>query len=177
MNIKETHLDPKSATMLRYLEKTLAWPKHQYILWGSAILAFLGIKPMNDIDILCTPYLFEKIKKEYKSDYTWYKTGHVRIHFTNHPIEVENIYRFCEESLPGVFNPTRLLERDHHQIHGFKVARLRDIIAYKFSRREWLTNSDKWGPNLEDFHKKIIEQDDASLMLIFNYLKNSNIGI
>lgn len=47
-----------------YEIEKLNLPKNEFVVLGSGILAALGIRSADDIDLLIQPQLFEKLKKE-----------------------------------------------------------------------------------------------------------------
>ncbi len=55
--------------------KELNFPPNEYIVVGSAIMVAMGIRKTNDLDIVVTPKLFEKCKKEGWEIRSWTKHG------------------------------------------------------------------------------------------------------
>ncbi len=53
--------------------RELNFPDGKYIVVGSGILAAKGIRETNDLDIIVTPDLFEKLKSEEWTVYPWTK--------------------------------------------------------------------------------------------------------
>lgn len=55
--------------------RELSFPEGKYIVVGSGILAAKGIRETNDLDIIVTPDLFEKLKSEGWEIHPWTKAS------------------------------------------------------------------------------------------------------
>lgn len=107
--------------------KKLKFPQGQYIIVGSGPLVARGIRETNDIDIVVSPELFEKCKKDW-----WEQLPRT------YPDKIGQIYLrhgYIELFLDvncGDFNPTlaELLQRADI-IQGISFVSLEDVIKFK----------------------------------------------
>lgn len=109
--------------------KKLKFPQGQYVIVGSGPLVVRGIRETNDIDIVVSPKLFEKCKKDW-----WEQLPRT------YPDKIGQIYvrhGYVELFLDvncADFNPTReeLVQRADI-IEGIAFASLEDMIKFKQS--------------------------------------------
>ncbi len=126
--------------------KSLNLPRGSYIVYGSAPFAVLGIREVNDIDLLVSDELYEKLKKD-----GWKKVikGPNDEPLTFDIYDAHRTWKFSgyAPSLP------ELLSRSF-EVEGVPFASLEDVQKWKAD----------WGR----------EKDLEDIILIDNYLKSSN---
>jgi len=107
--------------------KKLDFPFGKYVIVGSGPMAARGIREVHDIDIVVTPDLFDKLKKEGWEIKQWtYPGTEGRIYLQNGIIEIYLGVNY------GNFNPTteELIARAN-VIKNIPFATLEDIIQFK----------------------------------------------
>lgn len=103
--------------------KSLDLPKGSYIVFGSAPFAVLGIREVNDIDLLVTPELYEKLEKN-----GWEKVN-------KGPKDAPVTFDIFEAHPNWDFSPyaptlSELLSRSF-EIEGITFASLEDVRKWK----------------------------------------------
>lgn len=112
--------------IFRELER-LNFPKDQFIVVGSGIMAAKGIRPSYDLDIVVSPELFERCENEDWELRPWTRTGSVgkpwlekgtsdlmlEIHYNGEGLDIHD------------------LKRDGEQIHGYWFISLPQLIRFK----------------------------------------------
>jgi hypothetical protein len=121
MNNEDTELE--AADIFREVAQ-LNFPKGQYVVVGGAVLAAHGIKHTQDIDIVASPELLEKLRQDNK----W--------KITNRPSGDLGVCKGCVEVYPDVNCPAYypefkdLLDRVE-TIQGIPFASLNDVKLFK----------------------------------------------
>lgn len=105
--------------------KSLNFPKGSYVVYGSAPFAVLGIREVNDIDLLVSPELYEKLEKS-----GWKKVN-------KGPNDTPVTYDIFEAHPNWEFSPyaptlSELLKRAFY-IDGIPFASLEDVRKWKES--------------------------------------------
>ncbi len=96
--------------------KKLDLPKDKYAIYGSGPLAVRRIRKAQDLDVVVTKDLFEKLKEKHKEK----DPGH---------IVIGNI-EFYADCQSAISNPLKVIKRAE-EIQGFKFITLKDLIDWK----------------------------------------------
>lgn len=127
---------------------TLNLPAEHFVVVGSGILAALGIRDFNDIDILATPELFEKLKQSGWKYEIWNIDGCEREKVSRGQVEVYKDFRWQD----GSMTPAEALANTEH-IQGFNFLPLSKLLEIKKSMGR--------------------EKDKEDIVLIEHYLQSS----
>lgn len=101
--------------LLKELKK-LNFPSDQYAIFGSGPMGIRGLKEINDLDVVVSGGLYEKLKNKFKEE----KPGQIKI---------GNVEIFpCWNAL--IEKPEEVIKRAEN-IHGFKFITLPDLIQWK----------------------------------------------
>lgn len=126
--------------------KKLKLPRGQYAVFGSALLEVWGIRKAADLDIIATPKLYNKLKKEGWKE----KQAH------GFPMLVKgdaNVTTVQDRPTDGNYCPDRLkLIKDVIKIKGVPFVRIEEVVACKI-----------------DYDRP---KDRKDIRAIKNYLKN-----
>ncbi len=107
-------------------------PKGHYAVFGSALLDVWGLRTANDLDIIVTPELYQKLKEDGWEE----KIAHG---FTMLVKNDANVTTIQDKPTDGDYNPDRLqLIRKAIEINGFPFVRVEEVIACKtaYNRRK-----------------------------------------
>ncbi|MBC7836447.1 zinc ABC transporter substrate-binding protein [Acetobacteraceae bacterium] len=109
------------------LEK-LNFPPDQYIVVGGAVMAVHGLREANDLDIIVTPELFEKCKKEGWEVLPWTKPGNPgKVWLKKDSVELYEELNYNQEK-----NPTaKDLLQEAEIIQGIAFITLARLIDFK----------------------------------------------
>jgi hypothetical protein len=100
-------------------------PKEQYAVFGSALLDVWGLRTANDLDIIVTPELYEKLKAEGWQE----KSGNG---FSILSKDDANVTTVQDRATDGNYNPNRLqLIREAIDINGIPFVKVEEVIACK----------------------------------------------
>lgn len=100
-------------------------PVGEYAVFGSSLLDVWGIRKANDLDIIATPKLYEKLKKEGWEE----KQAHG---FTMLVKDDANISTFQNKPTDGSYCPNRLqLIKDAVIINDVPFVRIEEVLACK----------------------------------------------
>ena len=106
------------------LEK-LNLPKNKYAVFGSGPIAIRELRESNDIDIICTKDLFEKLKKEHPKHFSHTKDGDEKLNFDD--IEIFYTWRNLD-------TPVEQLIKESELIEGFPFVKLKYVKEWKQNR-------------------------------------------
>ncbi len=102
-------------------------PLGQYAVFGSALLEVWGIRPAADLDIIATPELYEKLKKDGWAE----KQAH------GFPMLIQgeaNVTTLQDKPTDGDYFPDRFqLIKDAVNINGVPFVRVEEVLACKRS--------------------------------------------
>ena len=100
-------------------------PYGQYAVFGSALLDVWGLRKANDLDIIVTPELYQKLKGDGWQE----QQGHG---FTFLIKEDANVSTVQAKATDGDYFPDRLqLIKEAVEINGFPFVRAEEVIACK----------------------------------------------
>ncbi len=105
--------------------KNVGLPLGQYALFGSSLLEVWGIRHANDLDIIVSRELFEKLKQ----DKTWIDDSG-----PGYELLVKGEANVCTsgQTPPGNYNPDReQLVKEAVVINGVPFVRIEEVIACK----------------------------------------------
>lgn len=95
--------------------KKLDLPEGEYAIFGSGPLAVRGIREAEDLDVVVTKNLYEKLKEKYPEEKERINIGNIEVIPPNAPI---------------IENAEELIKRGEI-IKGFRFVSLKDIIEWK----------------------------------------------
>lgn len=109
--------------------KELNFPQGDYVVVGGGVLEAHGIRKTDDLDILVTPQLFQKLRLEGWLELSMPKLKLKR--YLDGPIRKIELYLDVNA---GHFHPTteELISRSSN-IQGFSFLRLEDLLQFKLA--------------------------------------------
>lgn len=104
------------------LEVLPHWERHEFVLCGSAALAFRGVRDIGDLDVLVHPDLGKKLDRQFldRDQYPWSFSSRLREQDIDVFWEVPRIRATFAEVLAVA-----------DDFHGYRVMCLRQVLAIK----------------------------------------------
>lgn len=101
------------------------FPKNEYAIFGSGPLAIRELRESNDIDVIVTKKLFEKLKLENPKNISLTKNGDEKVLIRD--IEIFNSWRDIKHNVDLLIKTSELIE-------GYPFVKLEYVIEWKKNR-------------------------------------------